>query len=201
MTVPKVLLFDLGGVLVDGAGLRELPRLLDRPMPPEDLRRKWVASPSVARFETGRCSGHEFADAFIAEWGLTLERDAFLTQFRAWVGAPYPETAGLLSGLHGRHKLACLSNTNAVHWERLQQMDGLRLVLERHFVSHQLGAMKPAAEVFAHVTRHLGCEPSEIAFFDDGPENVDGATRAGLSAHQTAGPDHLRKVLKDLGLL
>jgi putative hydrolase of the HAD superfamily len=201
MTVPKVLLFDLGGVLVDGAGLRELPRLLDRPMPPEDLRRKWVTSPSVARFETGRCSSYEFADAFIAEWGLTLHRDEFLRAFRAWVTAPYPGTGELLSGLRRRHTLACLSNTNAIHLEALRGMDALEPALERPFLSHELGLMKPAAEVFAHVVRDLGCEPGEIAFFDDGPENVDGATRAGLSAHQTVGPDHLRQVLKDLGLL
>ena len=31
MAIPKVLLFDLGGVLVDGAGLRELPGMLARP--------------------------------------------------------------------------------------------------------------------------------------------------------------------------
>ena len=201
MGTPKVLLFDLGGVLVDATGLRELPRLLSQPMLPEDLRRKWVASPSVAQFETGQCSGHEFADTFIEEWGLAVERDAFLTQFRAWVGAPYPQTDELLSGLRSRYALACLSNTNAVHWEKLQQMDGLRPVLERPFVSHELGLMKPAAEVYAHVARELECEPGEIAFFDDGMENVDGATRAGLSAHQTVGPDQLRKVLKGLGLL
>lgn len=201
MTFPKVLLFDLGGVLVDGAGLRELPRLLDRPMPPEDLRRKWVASPSVARFETGQCSGHEFADAFIAEWGLTLQRDEFLRAFRSWVTAPYAGTGELLSELRSRHTLACLSNTNAIHLEALLGMDALKPVLERPFLSHELGLMKPAAEVFARVARELGCAPGEIAFFDDGPENVDGATRAGLSAHQTVGPDHLRKVLKDLGLL
>jgi putative hydrolase of the HAD superfamily len=196
-----VLLFDLGGVLVDGAGLRELPRLLDRPMRPEDLRRKWVASPAVERFETGRCSSLEFAAAFIEEWGLTVEHDEFMEQFRSWVKAPYPGTAELLLDLARRYELACLSDTNAVHLERLLHMDGPRPVLERPFLSHELGLMKPAAAVFAHVARELGCQPGEIAFFDDGPENVDGATRAGLSAHHTVGPDHLRKVLKDLGLL
>jgi FMN phosphatase YigB (HAD superfamily) len=85
--------------------------------------------------------------------------------------------------------------------EALLGMDALKPVLERPFLSHELGLMKPAAEVFARVARELECAPGEIAFFDDGPENVDGATRAGLSAHQTVGPDHLRKVLKDLGLL
>lgn len=201
MAAPKVLLFDLGGVLVDASGLRELPRLLKHSLPAEDLRRKWVASAAVGRFETGRCSSHAFADAFIAEWGLTLERDAFLAQFRTWVGAPFAETAALLAHLSSRHMLACLSNTNAVHWEELQQMGGLRRVLERPFVSHELGLMKPSAEVFAHVAAELGRQPAEIAFFDDGPENIDGATKAGLSAHQTVGPQHLREVLGRLDLL
>jgi glucose-1-phosphatase len=201
MAIPKVLLFDLGGVLVDGAGLRELPRMLPRPMTPEDLRRKWVTSPAVELFETGRCSSRDFAIAFIEEWGLAIEHDEFLTRFTAWVGAPYPETAGLLSALDGRHALACLSNTNAAHWDKLRRMDGLRLVLERPFLSHELGLMKPSPEVFAQVARGLGCEPGEIAFFDDGPENVDGAAKAGLSAHHTVGPVALRKVLQELGLL
>lgn len=201
MRAPKVLLFDLGGVLVDGAGLRELPGLLAQPMPPEELRRKWVGSAAVQQFETGRCSREDFAEAFIAEWGLTLEREAFLAQFAAWVGPPFPQTAELLAHLGDRHVLACLSNTNVVHWEKLQQMQGLRPVLDRAFVSHELGRMKPSAEVYAHVAARLGCEPADLVFFDDGPENVDGARRAGLSAHQTVGPEHLRTVLTGLDLL
>ena len=80
-------------------------------------------------------------------------------------------------------------------------MDGLKPVLERPFLSHELGSMKPSPEVFAQVARELGCAPGEIAFFDDGPENVDGAAMAGLSAHQTVGPAALRNVLRELGLL
>jgi putative hydrolase of the HAD superfamily len=201
MAAPKVLLFDLGGVLVDATGLRELPPLLAEPMHPQDVRQKWVSSHAVGRFETGRCSKDEFATKFTEEWGLSLEPHDFIARFRSWVGAPYPGTGELLSALSDRHMLACLSNTNAVHWEKLLRMDGLRLVLERPFVSHELGVMKPSPAVYAHVVRELGCEPGEIAFFDDGQENVDGAARAGLSAHLTVGPQHLRQVLGDLGLL
>ena len=61
MAIPKVLLFDLGGVLVDGAGLREVAPMLTEPMAPEDLRRKWVTSRAVELFETGRCSIRETA--------------------------------------------------------------------------------------------------------------------------------------------
>jgi putative hydrolase of the HAD superfamily len=165
------------------------------------LRRKWVASPAVERFETGRCSADEFAAAFIEEWGLRLDPGEFIARFGSWVTGPFPGTAELLSTLQAKYTLACLSNTNAVHWETLLGMEGLRPVLERAFLSHRLGAMKPSQAVYAHVVRELGCEPGEVAFFDDGPENIDGAARAGLSAHLISGPEHLRRVVGDLGLL
>jgi HAD superfamily hydrolase (TIGR01509 family) len=201
MAIPKVLLFDLGGVLVEWAGPRELPKLLAASMDPEDLRVKWATSPAVGQFETGRCSEQEFATAFIDEWGLRVDRDRFLEAFSSWVVGPYAGTNELLAGLRGRYTLACLSNTNATHWKRMLQMDALRPVHERHFLSHELGLMKPSPELYAHVARELGCEPGEIAFFDDGPANVDGAVKAGLSAHNTVGPAELRRVLGDLGLL
>jgi FMN phosphatase YigB (HAD superfamily) len=85
MAIPKVLLFDLGGVLVEWAGPRELPKLLAASMDPEDLRVKWATSPAVGQFETGRCSEQEFATAFIDEWGLRVDRDRFLEAFSSWV--------------------------------------------------------------------------------------------------------------------
>jgi putative hydrolase of the HAD superfamily len=201
MISPNVLLFDLGGVLVENGGLGELQGLLGGSIEPGELRHRWVNSPSVGRFETGCCTGDEFAASFMEEWGLRLEPGEFLARFRAWVKAPYPGIPEVLADLRGRHPLACLSNTNVVHWEKVLQMHGLRPVLERPFASHVLGLMKPGADVFAHVVRELGCRPGEIAFFDDGPENVAGAAKAGLSAHLTAGPDQLCATLGRLGVL
>jgi len=196
-----VLLFDLGGVLVGSAGLSQLPRLLPQPLPAADLRAKWLASPAVLRFETGGCRPDEFAAAFVAEWGLALDPGAFLVQFRAWVTEPYPGIPQLLSALRSRYMLACLSNTNAVHWEKVQGMEGLVQALDRCFVSHELGVMKPSPAIYAHIVRELGCAAGEIAFFDDGPENIDAAAKAGMSAHLTVGPDHLRDALRQLGAL
>ena len=160
MAIPKVLLFDLGGVLVDFAGLQELPRLLAAPMKPEDSAAQMGDTPRRSGFSRrAGARSSEFAAAFIEEWGLALGRDEFLEEFRSWVRAPYAGTAELLAGLRSRHTLACLSNTNAAHWEKVLQMDGLGPVLDRPFVSHQLGLMKPSLEVYAQVARELGCEP------------------------------------------
>lgn len=201
MAKPKVLLFDLGGVLVDSAGLRELPAMLPAPMSAEDLWCKWLASAAVERFETGRCSAREFAAAFIAEWGLALEPTDFIARFAAFVSGPFPGTADLLAALQDRYGLACLSNTNEVHWERLLGMQALAPVLERPFLSHRLGLMKPGPAIYAHVVRELACEPGEIAFFDDRPENIEGAVQAGLAAYLTVGPDELGRLVDQLGLL
>jgi FMN phosphatase YigB (HAD superfamily) len=198
---PRVLVFDLGGVLVDAAGLRELPGLLRATLSPAELRSKWLASPSVLQFETGRCRPHEFAAAFVAEWDLDLDPAQFLVRFRAWVMGPFPGIPQLLSALGSRYMLACLSNTNIVHWEKVQGMDGVVQAFSHRFVSHEIGLMKPSPAIYAHVVRELGCGAGEIAFFDDGQENIDAAAAAGLSAHLTVGPDHLRSVLTHLGAL
>jgi glucose-1-phosphatase len=201
MRAPKVLLFDLGGVLVEAAGLQELPRLLPEPMEAEAMRRKWVTCPAVGLYESGKCSELEFAAAFAREWEVRLDQAAFLEEFGSWVRSPYPGTAELLTRLSERHALACLSNTNATHWRKVTQMRELAPVLERSFVSFRLGLIKPSPEIFIRVAQDLGCAPGEIYFFDDGPENVDGAATAGLSAHQTVGPVALRSKLVELGLL
>jgi FMN phosphatase YigB (HAD superfamily) len=61
-------------------------------------------------------------------------------------------------------------------------MDGLVPAFHRHFVSRELGVMKPSPAVYAHVIEELGCGAGEIAFFDDGQENqenIDGVADAG----------------------
>ncbi|HJU30225.1 MAG TPA: HAD-IA family hydrolase [Hyphomicrobiaceae bacterium] len=201
MALPRVLLFDLGGVLVDSAGLQRLHTLIPAPLEAEALRRKWVTCPVVGLYESGRCSETEFAAAFIAEWGLRLTPAAFVEEFASWVLDPYPGTAKLLADLAGRSTLACLSNTNATHWRKVKAMPDLSPVLGRTFLSFQLGLMKPSPEIFTRVAREIGCAPAEIAFFDDGPENIAGAASAGLSAHHTVGPAALRGKLRDLGVL
>src|SRR5262245_5808017 len=147
MAKPKVLLFDLGGVLVDFVGLREAPKLLPQPMDLSEFRRKWMASPALERFEAGRCSAMEFAREFIAEWGFDITPDSFLSVFDSWVREPFPGTFELLSALRGQHVLACLSNTNAVHWQRVLDDFGFRDALDRQFASHELGMVKPWPEI------------------------------------------------------
>jgi putative hydrolase of the HAD superfamily len=199
MARPKVLLFDLGGVLVEFVGLAELQRLLGA-VGAGEVRARWMASPALAKFEIGQCSPSEFAQRFVEEWQLGLRPADFLQQFASWAKPPSAETFEMLAELRTRHALACLSNTNVVHWEQMLEGYGLRKALDRHFASHELGLLKPKPEAYAQVAHELGCNPGEITFFDDSQDNVNGAISAGLSAHLVASHDQLRPTLARLGL-
>lgn len=53
MQQPTVLLFDLGGVLVENVGFERLNALLPTPLPLEELKARWLASTAVRSFEVG----------------------------------------------------------------------------------------------------------------------------------------------------
>jgi HAD superfamily hydrolase (TIGR01509 family) len=199
MAARQVLLFDLGGVLVEFVGLAEMQRLLDA-SDLGDLRRRWTASRALIRFEIGQCSAEAFAQDFVEEWRLDLRPAEFLKRFATWVKPPSADTLQLLAELRQTWTIACLSNTNVVHWEWMLDGCGLRQALDRPFASHELGVLKPSREAFAQVAEQLGCAPGEITFFDDSQDNVDGAIDAGLSAHLVAGHDRLRQTLAGIGL-
>ncbi len=61
MPTPTVLLFDLGGVLVESVGYERFNALLPKPLSMEELKTRWLASPAVRSFETGCWSAEAFA--------------------------------------------------------------------------------------------------------------------------------------------
>ena len=197
MPQPAVLLFDLGGVLVDNAIFADLPQLLPTPIADADLRARWADSPAVHQFECGQIAADEFAAAFVAEWRLPIAPAAFLERFAAWPRGLYPGAEALLLGLRRRYRIAYLSNCNAVHWGGF---GGLLQHADDAFSSHLWGVMKPDPAIFAMAVDALGGDPSVICFFDDAPRNVEAARTIGMKAHLTAGFAALEATLRSLGL-
>ena len=197
MPQPAVLLFDLGGVLVDNTMFEDLPKLLPGPLAEAELRAKWMDSPAVQRFEHGEIGADEFASAFVSEWRLPMAPSAFLARFAAWPRGFYPGAQALLVRLRPRYRIAFLSNSNEVHWSSfphiLQHADDA-------FSSHLCELMKPDPALFRMVVDTLGRDPGQICFFDDSIRNVEGARAIGMDAHLTVGFQELEATLGSLGL-
>jgi HAD superfamily hydrolase (TIGR01509 family) len=194
-----VLLFDLGGVLIDFAGFAELPRLLPGTPEPSAVRRRWIDSETVHVFERGDIGPGEFARRFVGEWDLELEPEAFLRELEAWARDPYEGATDLLEILRKDFRIACLSNSNELHTTRHRRAIGR--YIDHQIFSNEVGLAKPDPEIFDLAIRTLEVPAHRIAFFDDTAVNVEVAAEAGMDAHLVDGIDELELCLHRIGIL
>ena len=195
------ILFDLGGVLIELAGVDRMLAWSPSLGSTDELWRRWLASPAVRAYETGRSSRADFGDAIIEEFGLPVDRDAFLAEFAWWPKTLHPEARGLLASLAPRYTLASLSNTNELHWERFDREWSLPAMFHRNFPSYAVGRLKPDADYFEHVLDELGVDPAHALFVDDNRINVEAASAVGLNARLVPRFDALAPALEDVGIV
>ncbi|MEN8183567.1 MAG: HAD family phosphatase [Myxococcota bacterium] len=196
----RVVLFDLGGVVVELGGVGELGALVGESRE-EEIWRRWLSCPWVRRFERGHCTTDEFARGMVESWELPLQPGEFLEAFRRWPRGLLPGAESLLASLAGSVHRACFSNTNALHIDHQHDAFRLRALFDEHFYSNRIGLVKPDAEAYEHVVAALGCAPEEILFLDDNQINVEGARAVGLDAHQVRGVEASRALLTERGIL
>jgi HAD superfamily hydrolase (TIGR01509 family) len=197
----ELLLFDLGGVLVDFTGPRELGQFLRTPASPADILDRWIRCPHTRDFESGRISPREWAERFVRDWDIHLEPEKFLLEFKTWASCILPGARELLESLRPRYRLAALSNANEVHWERNTHELKVLDLFEFAISSHQVGFCKPDPAIFEVAIHRAGVTPGEVMFFDDMAVNVAAAASLGIRAFQVQGVEGLRECLVREGLL
>jgi HAD superfamily hydrolase (TIGR01509 family) len=196
----EVVLFDVGGVLVQLGGVEHFGQMIGEGDEGE-IWHRWLHSPWVRRYERGRCTRHEFAVGMVEENDLAIGPDEFLDAFLSW-------PLGLLSGAESLVRelaedvhASCLSNSNEAHWHEQRDAHVLKALFPDPFLSFELDLIKPDREMFAHVIEAVGCPAQNILFLDDNVINVDGARALGIDAQCVVGVDPARTVLAERGLL
>ena len=189
----EVVLFDVGGVLIELGGVTPMLDSLGYRMPTEDLWRKWLHSPGARDFETGRIEAREFATRMIEELQLQITHERFLEGFAGWPTGLFPGIVEVLERIPDQYVRAVLSNSNAVHWPQVE-ID-LGSLVHHQFVSHRTGHIKPDEAAFLHVSETLHCRPEAILFLDDNLLNVEAARRTGMQAFVARGTREVEQVL------
>jgi putative hydrolase of the HAD superfamily len=196
----EFVLFYLGGVLIELGGVATLQEMAGIASD-DDVWHRWLASPWVRRFETGRCSAVEFSVGVVAEWQLDLPPERFLEVFRDWPIGPYPGAQDLVDEVQRSVPVGCLSNTNSMHWEHQSAMWPLLDGFDRTFLSFELGLVKPDVDIFQAVADQLPVDRARVLFLDDVALNTDAARNFGFRSEQVRGPEECRTVLAAVGLL
>ena len=194
----RVLLFDLGGVLLK---LRDPIETFGLQIGASEFNEQWLRSPSVRQFESGAIDAEEFARKIVAEAELPYDWQEFIKRFDAWPDRLFDQTLSVLQAIPANYHRALLSNINALHWGRGDIVGPLTGCFDQTFLSYQTGCIKPDREAFELVVTTYGCRPDEVLFFDDNPTNVAAAADYGMQAVLAIGIGAVTKTLQQRGVL
>jgi putative hydrolase of the HAD superfamily len=199
------LIFDLGNVVCFFDYLRACERFgrrlgLRGPAFLELLKQRGFAT-LHARFERGQLAPDEFATRVMALAGLPLPYDEFVRGWEDifWLNEP---VARLIEFLKSRgYTLLLGSNTNVLHAKYFRRKFAPTLDLfDRLILSYEVGSMKPDRGFYDACVDAAGLAAGSCVFIDDLRENVEAASRAGLTALHFVDAPTLITELRRLGV-
>lgn len=202
---PSVVVFDLGGVLLDWNPRHVYARLI--PDPAEMERFLATVTTSAWHGEQDRggdpveatrrlCEAHPDKSALI---------EAFYARFEEMLAHDFPEMTALVERLHAAGlPLYVLSNAPAFLDDWVRGAGRLRHPFLGRFrdyvVSGRVGLMKPDGAIFQRICATGGFAPQDAVFIDDVMANVEGARLAGLAGIHHRSPAETVAALRGFGL-
>jgi glucose-1-phosphatase len=196
----ELVLFDLGGVLIEPGGVAPM-RGLSRIGSDEALWVRWLSCRWVRRFEAGGCTPEEFAAGVVDDWELDLEPVAFLRAFGGWPEPPYGGALELVTEVRATVQAGFLSNMNSFQWAGNYEGIPLTEAFDFRFLSFELGLVKPDPAIFDAVAARLPVPRDRVLFLDDNAINVQAAEGAGFAARRVRGVSGARDALVTAGVL
>ena len=202
MSLPEVVVFDLGKVLVDFDYSIAARRIAARStMPPRDLQHFIDHSPLLFRYETGLMTREQFFEEIRKATGFLGDLDEF-GGFFADIFSPMDEMITLHTRLrqHGVPTFI-FSNTNDLAITHIRLRFPFFANFDGYVLSYEHGAMKPDARLYEVVERVTGRKSKQILYLDDRIENAQAGAARGwhVIQHQDAKASDAR--VRDLGLL
>ncbi len=197
----KVVLFDLGGVLVNLNGQPIKSEWLPGGISAKDSWQRWSDSQVVQAYEKGEMSSETFINDIILEQGLSISSEQFVDTFIHWPTGLYPGVLEFLAELRGKITIGLYSNTSELHWPRLMGEMQLEGKFDHYFASFQIGMHKPSVNSFRYVADRMQYSTKEVFFVDDNSRNVDAARCAGMKSEQTKGLEAVKLAIRQAGIL
>ena len=202
MNSSKVIVFDLGKVLVDfdysiaarKVAARSTKSLLD-------LASLLSSSSLIIQYENGEVTRQEFfekiRDAVGFQGGLAEFGGYFADIF-----TEIPQMIALHAELRRRGVPTYIfSNTNDLAIEHIKRNFPFFKNFDGYIYSYEVGAMKPDAKIYAAMEKLCGRTGADIVYLDDRLENVQAGLARGWRAilHET--PEQTRAVLENFKLV
>jgi len=168
---------------------------------PKDIAPKFKVDEYYKLFEIRKISPEEYRSHVCNVLEINISDEDFDKGWNSIYLDLLPGIEQLLLQLKDKTRLLVLTNTNEIHakeW-RVRYADILKH-FDRVFASHEIGVRKPSPESFHAILDYLGTTPDRVVFFDDTPDNVEGALSVGISSFVVNSPCEVSERLKQMGI-
>lgn len=193
----RVLIFDLGGVLLDVHIERSFGALVALGIDASVLSEsECLMNSMIQKYDRGDVTTDEFYD-YIAQQlpasvrSLPVEelRERIHDIWNMMLGSFSLDKLKCIKSLRAQgYRIVMLSNTNEGHWENIERIfrmttgEQLSDCFDSLYLSYEMHQRKPEPEIFLSLLRNEGVGASECIFFDDLDENCEAARSVGISA-------------------
>ena len=202
MTPPKIVVFDLGKVLLDFDYRIALPRIAAQStLSLNEIKKFFFQSPVLLDYESGRLTRREFFEQAQQAIDFTGTFEAF-GEFFADIFTAIPPMIELHAELHRRGMPTYIfSNTNDLAIEHVRRSFPFFADFDGYIYSYEARAMKPEGKIYEALEKLAGRRGADILYLDDRPENVAGGAARGWQAilHET--PEKTRLAIEKLKVL
>lgn len=198
----EVLLFDLGGVVIDIDFRRCFARWADSAKcGVDEIASRFTFDAAYKDHERGVLDLGGYFDSLRNGLSVELRDDQLLEGWSDIYVEAKDGIGALLDAARTKFPLYAFTNSNPSH--RAVWSERFAADLEAFtsiFVSSDLGERKPDRAAFDAVAAMIGVPASSILYFDDSPENVVGGRDAGLQAVHVTSTDSVRAALSRLSV-
>ncbi len=187
MSKKKIILFDLGGVLInvdynktkeafEELGIDDFNALFSQAQQ-NDL---------FSDYETGKISSFHFINKLLELLPAGTSANQVVHAWNAMI-LDFPiERMNYMEKLAEEAKLYVLSNTNDIHVEKalrnLKKVTPKKLedYFTEVFFSHEIGDRKPNVSAFKLVLERMNAQPEDVLFVDDSLQHIEAAKSLGI---------------------
>ncbi|MDD5059749.1 MAG: HAD hydrolase-like protein [Candidatus Omnitrophica bacterium] len=204
MSEIKVVLFDLGKVLVDFDHLRAAERISSFcKRTPLQIYNLFFESQVTIDFEAGKISPQNFYLKVKEMLDLDLSFNSFIPIWNDifFLSPKNRSVYRLINILRANYETALLSNINTLHYEYLKEKFPVFGVFDKIFLSFEMGLIKPDKEIYKKVIGELKVRAQEIFYTDDRQELVESAASLGMKAKIFVNFAQLMSDLEEAGII
>lgn len=197
----KLIIFDIGGVLVDFTEDMYIHYLHEQIVPevPERDLEKFIL-PLTVLMEYGNLSVPELEHMVGKHFGVEKLNLHWVEGYKR-ISKPMIKEIKLLNTIAKHYRVVLLSNVSHSRYDELKR-SYLRLVkMKKAYTSYSIGLRKPGPKIYDYVLDAEKVRPNEAVFIDNQIENVLGAEKVGINAVWFRNYRKLVLDLKELGVV